>query len=90
MSTPELIHELRHPHNDFPSYFTDLCARAADALEQQQAEGEQNNQGQTTPASVTKHADKTDKAQFRAGQRDGFSIALRAIHVDQQQAGHSA
>lgn len=36
------------------------------------------------------HADKIDKSQFRAGQRDGFSMALRAIHVDQQQAGHSA
>jgi hypothetical protein len=28
-----LIRELNHPHNDFPSYFTDLAKRAADALE---------------------------------------------------------
>lgn len=31
--TRKLIAELRNPHNDFPSYFTDLAKRAADALE---------------------------------------------------------
>lgn len=29
----ELIHELRHPHNDFPTYFTDLASRAAAEIE---------------------------------------------------------
>ena len=33
----KLLHELRNPHNDFPSYFTELCARAANALEAREA-----------------------------------------------------
>lgn len=32
-TTAELLAELRSPHNDFPAYYTELCARAADAIE---------------------------------------------------------
>ena len=32
-TTQELIAELRKPKNDFPSYFEDLCARAAQEIE---------------------------------------------------------
>jgi len=32
-STDELLAELRKPHNDFPSYYEDLCARAAAEIE---------------------------------------------------------
>lgn len=32
-NTAELIKELRAPRCDFPTYFTDLAKRAADALE---------------------------------------------------------
>lgn len=32
-TTAELLAELRSPHNDFPVYYTELCARAADAID---------------------------------------------------------
>jgi len=37
--TTALIRELRAPSNDFPSYFTDLAKRAADALEAKKESG---------------------------------------------------
>jgi len=37
--TTDLIRELRKPHTDFPSYFTDLAKRAADALEAKDESG---------------------------------------------------
>ncbi len=38
MNNKELIEELRKPRTDFPSYFTDLAKRAADALELKSSE----------------------------------------------------
>ena len=32
-TTDKLLHELRHPRTDFPTYLTDLAARAATEIE---------------------------------------------------------
>ena len=31
--TEQLLHELRNPHTDFPSYYEGLCKRAAEEIE---------------------------------------------------------
>lgn len=43
-NTQELIAELRKPHNDFPSYFEDLCARAAQEIERLSVREELNSE----------------------------------------------
>jgi len=37
--TRKLIDELNRPHTDFPSYFTDLAKRAANALDSKEKSG---------------------------------------------------